>query len=145
MGVDFQALCCGFESRVDFFFTIFLTYFFSTSRVRVRVRILVGVILSLKKIHGQVLVTRCSSGSEIALTVHGGAWGGFENRSSKPPQAPPRARYFRKKSIIRFACLSEYQIKALSNLLRGKDCFIPQPTGSGKSAVYISYFLSLMI
>ena len=63
-----QVLCCGFESRVDFFFIIFLTYFFSTSRVRVRFRIWVGVILSLKKIHGQVLVTRCSSGSEIALT-----------------------------------------------------------------------------
>ena len=31
------------------------------------VRFRVGVILSLKKIHGQVLVTRCSSGSEIAL------------------------------------------------------------------------------
>ena len=76
MWVLIQALCCGFESRVDFSFIIFLTYFFSTSRVRIRVRvriririrIWVGVILSLKKIHGQVLVTRCSSGSEIALT-----------------------------------------------------------------------------
>ena len=67
MRVLIQALCCGFESRVDFFFIIFLTYFFSTFRVRVR--IWVGVILSLKKIYGQVLVTRCSSGSEIALTV----------------------------------------------------------------------------
>jgi superfamily II DNA or RNA helicase len=32
--------------------------------------------------------------------------------------------------------LSEHQIEALSNLLRGNDCFISQPTGSGKSAVY---------
>jgi replicative superfamily II helicase len=41
--------------------------------------------------------------------------------------------------------LSEHQIEALSNLLRGNDCFISQPTGSGKSAVYISlYFLSLL-
>ena len=31
--------------------------------------------------------------------------------------------------------LSEHQIEALSNLLRGNDCFISQPTGSGKSAV----------
>ena len=57
MWVLIQAVCCGFESHVDFFFIIFLTYFFSTSRVRVRVRVWVGVILSLKKIHGQVLVT----------------------------------------------------------------------------------------
>ena len=48
--------------------------------------------------------------------------------------------------------LSEHQIEALSNLLRGiNDCFISQPTGSGKSAVYQSnqtislYFLSLLI
>ena len=27
--------------------------------------------------------------------------------------------------------LSEHQIEALSNLLRGNDCFISQPTGSG--------------
>jgi replicative superfamily II helicase len=44
--------------------------------------------------------------------------------------------------------LSEHQIEALSNLLRGNDCNISQPTGSGKSAVtalYISlYFLSLL-
>jgi replicative superfamily II helicase len=45
--------------------------------------------------------------------------------------------------------LSEHQIEALSNLLRGNDCFISQPTGSGKSAVYQSqtislYFLSLL-
>jgi hypothetical protein len=33
--------------------------------------------------------------------------------------------------------LSEHQIEALSNLLRGiNDCFISQPKGSGKSAVY---------
>jgi superfamily II DNA or RNA helicase len=32
--------------------------------------------------------------------------------------------------------LSEHQIEALSNMLRGIDCFISQPTGSGKSAVY---------
>jgi superfamily II DNA or RNA helicase len=49
--------------------------------------------------------------------------------------------------------LSKHQIEALSNLLRGiNDCFISQPTGSGKSAVYQSinqtislYFLSLLI
>jgi superfamily II DNA or RNA helicase len=45
--------------------------------------------------------------------------------------------------------LSEHQIEALSNLLRGNDCFISQPTGLGKSAVYQSqtislYFLSLL-
>jgi predicted ATP-binding protein involved in virulence len=42
--------------------------------------------------------------------------------------------------------LSEHKIEALSNLLRGNDCFISQPTGSGKSAVYQTisiYFLSL--
>ena len=40
------------------------------------------------------------------------------------------------KSVIRLDNLSEYQIEALANLLRGNDCFISQPTGSGKSAVY---------
>ena len=43
--------------------------------------------------------------------------------------------------------LSEHQIEALSNLLEGNDCFISQPTGSGKSAVYQTislYFLSLL-
>lgn len=40
------------------------------------------------------------------------------------------------KSVIRLDNLREYQIEALSNLLRGNDCFISQPTGSGKSAVY---------
>ena len=45
MWVLIQALCCGFESRVDFFFTIFLlTCFFSTSRVTVG---LVGLGLEL--------------------------------------------------------------------------------------------------
>jgi hypothetical protein len=53
------------------------------------------------------------------------------------------------KSVIRLDNLSEYQIAALSNLLRvevtNNDCFISRPTGSEKSAVvYISlYFLSL--
>ena len=41
--------------------------------------------------------------------------------------------------------LSEHQIEALSNLLRGiNDCFISQPTESG-NPLYISlYFLSLL-
>jgi hypothetical protein len=40
------------------------------------------------------------------------------------------------KSVIRLDNLSEYQIEALTNLLRGNDCFISQPpTGSGGSAV----------
>jgi hypothetical protein len=34
--------------------------------------------------------------------------------------------------------LSEHQIEALSNLLRGNGCFISQPTRSGKSAVVIT-------
>jgi hypothetical protein len=43
--------------------------------------------------------------------------------------------------------LSEHQIEALSNLLRGNDCFISQPTrGSGKSdrCIISLYFLSLL-
>ena len=44
------------------------------------------------------------------------------------------------KSVIRLDNLSEYQIEALSNLLRvevtNNDCFISRPTGSEKSAVY---------
>ena len=57
MWVLIQALCCGFEFRVDFFFISFLlTYFFSRLlglglAFNVRVRIWIGVILSLKKIH----------------------------------------------------------------------------------------------
>jgi superfamily II DNA or RNA helicase len=45
------------------------------------------------------------------------------------------------KSVIRLDNLSEYQIEALSNLLRvevtNNDCFISRPTGTGseKSAV----------
>ena len=43
------------------------------------------------------------------------------------------------KSVIRLDNLSEYQIEALSNLLRvevtNNDCFISRPTGSEKSAV----------
>jgi hypothetical protein len=45
--------------------------------------------------------------------------------------------------------LSEHQIEALSNLLRGNDCFISQPTGSGRqeNPLYISvislYFLKI--
>ena len=34
--------------------------------------------------------------------------------------------------------LSEHQIEALSNLLRGNGCFISQPTRSVKSAVFIT-------
>ena len=83
-----QALCCGFEFRVDFFFIISLfNLFFSRLlglglafrvRVRIWVRIWVGVILSLKKVRGQVLVTRCSRGSEIALTLLRALCGGME-------------------------------------------------------------------
>jgi hypothetical protein len=44
------------------------------------------------------------------------------------------------KSVIRLDNLSEYQIEALSNLLRvevtNNDCFISRPTGSERSAVY---------
>jgi hypothetical protein len=44
------------------------------------------------------------------------------------------------KSVIRLDNLSEYQIEALSNLLRvevtNNDCFISRPKGSEKSAVY---------
>jgi hypothetical protein len=40
--------------------------------------------------------------------------------------------------------LSEHQIEALSNLLRGNDCFISQPKGQ-ENPLYISlYFLSLL-
>ena len=39
------------------------------------------------------------------------------------------------KLVIMLDNLSEYQVEALSSLLRGKDCFISQPTGSGKSIV----------
>ena len=54
------------------------------------------------------------------------------------------------KSVIRLDNLSEYQIEALSNLLRvevtNNDCFISRPTGSEKSAVYqCLYFLSLYV
>jgi superfamily II DNA helicase RecQ len=40
------------------------------------------------------------------------------------------------KNVLNLEYLKDYQIESLSSLLRGKDCFISQPTGSGKSAVY---------
>ena len=39
------------------------------------------------------------------------------------------------KSVLKLDSLKEYQNAAMSSLLGGKDCFISQPTGAGKSAV----------
>jgi superfamily II DNA helicase RecQ len=40
------------------------------------------------------------------------------------------------KNVFNLEYLKDYQIEALSSLLRGNYCIILQPTGSGKSAVY---------
>ena len=45
-------------------------------------------------------------------------------------------KVFQTKKLFNISDIKEYQYDAVSKLLKGQDCFISQPTGSGKSFVY---------